>query len=175
MVAMVVVACALLAGCAAKPVYSINCGSDKIYVDGSGKTWLADQEKTDTVDWGVIGGETVLRETVEIPGTRAPKVYLNECYSMAGYVFKLPAGKYTVRLHFAETYDGITADGERVFDISINGKVALKDFDVFKEAGGAFKPVIKEIKGIEVKDKLAIDFETNIQNPEINGIEILAE
>ncbi|MBL7188451.1 MAG: malectin [Phycisphaerae bacterium] len=176
MAAMVVVAGALPAGCATtKPVYSINCGADKIYVDGSGKTWLADQEKTDTVDWGVIGGETVLRETVEIPGTRAPKVYLNECYSMAGYLFKLPPGKYTVRLHFAETYDGVTAAGERVFDISINGKVALKDFDVFKAAGGAFKPVIKEIKGIEVSDKLAIDFTTNIQNPEINGIEILAE
>jgi len=94
---------------------------------------------------------------------------------MAGYVFKLAPGKYTVRLHFAETYDGVTSDGERVFDVSFNGKVVLKDFDVFKEAGGANKPVIKEIKGVEVTDKLAIDFETNQQNPEINGIEILAE
>ena len=176
MAVMAAVAGALLAGCAAgKPVYTINCGADKVYVDGAGKTWLADQEKTDKVDWGVIGGEVVLRETVEIPGTRAPKVYLNECYSMAGYVFKLAPGKYTVRLHFAETYDGVTAAGERVFDISINKKVVLKDFDVFKAAGGPNKPVIKEIKGVEVTDKLAIDFTTNIQNPEINGIEILAE
>ena len=165
----------LLAGCAAKPIYSINCGADKIYVDQSGKTWLADQEKTDSLDWGVIGGDVILRETVEIPGTQAPLVYLNECYSMAGYVFKLAPGTYTVRLHFAETYDGVTSDGERVFDVSFNGKVVLKDFDVFKAAGGANKPVIKEIKGVEVTDKLAIDFETNIQNPEINGIEILAE
>ena len=56
MVAMAAVAAALLGGCAAKPVYSINCGSDKVYVDAGGKTWLADQEKTDKVDWGVIGG-----------------------------------------------------------------------------------------------------------------------
>ena len=166
---------ALLAGCAAKPVYSINCGADKVYVDGSGKTWLADQEKTDKTDWGVIGGDVVLRDVVEIPGTKAPMVYLNERYSMAGYVFKLAPGKYTVRLHFAETFDGVTADGGRVFDISINKKVVLKDFDVFKAAGGANKPVIKEFKGIAVTDKLAIDFETKEQNPEINGIEILAE
>jgi len=166
---------ALMSGCAARPMYSINCGADEVYTDASGKMWLSDQEKTDDTDWGVIGGETVLRETVEIPGTRAPQVYLNERYSMDGYVFKLPAGKYTVRLHFAETYDGISAAGERVFDISINGKVALKDFDVFKAAGGAFKPAIKEFKGVEVKDKLAIDFTANVQNPEINGIEILAE
>ena len=46
---------------------------------------------------------------------------------------------------------------------------------MFKAAGGANKPVIKEFKGVAVTDKLAIDFETNEQNPEINGIEILAE
>ena len=55
-VAMVAVSGALLAGCAVKPVYSINCGADEVYVDAGGKTWLADQEKTDKVDWGVIGG-----------------------------------------------------------------------------------------------------------------------
>ncbi|MDP7289029.1 MAG: malectin domain-containing carbohydrate-binding protein [Phycisphaerae bacterium] len=165
----------LLAGCASKPVYSINCGADEVYVDKSGKTWLADQEKTDKLAWGVIGGETVLRDIVEIPGTQAPMVYLNEAYSMAGYVFDLAPGKYTVRLHFAETFEGVALAGDRVFDIAFNGKTVLKDFDVFKEASGAFKPVIKEFKGVEVKDKLAIDFTTNIQNPEINGIEILAE
>ena len=175
MVATVVVSGALLAGCAGTPMYSVNCGADEVYTDASGKMWLSDQEKTDDTDWGVINGEVILRETVEIPGTQAPLVYLNECYSMSGYVFKLEPGSYTVRLHFAETYDGITAAGERVFNVSFNGKVVLKDFDVFKEAGGANKPVIKEFKGVAVKDKLAIDFETNIQNPEINGIEILAE
>ena len=173
--AMAILAGGFMSGCAGKPVYTVNCGADEIYVDQSGKTWLADQEKTDEVDWGYIGGEAVLREEVEIPGTQAPLVYLNEAYSMAGYVFNLPAGKYTVRLHFAETYDGIFDEGERVFDVSFNGKVVLKDFDVFKEAGGANKPVIKEFKGVEVEDKLAIDFETNLQNPEINGIEILSE
>jgi hypothetical protein len=173
--AVAMLAGVLLTGCAAKPVYTVNCGADKIYVDGSGKTWQADQEKTDSLDWGVVGGSAILRETIEIPGTQAPLVYLNECYSMAGYVFKLPPGKYTVRLHFAETYEGVTAAGGRVFDISINKKVVLKDFDVFKEAGAANTPVIKEFKGIAVTDKLEIDFETIEQNPEINGIEILAE
>ena len=173
--AVAMLAGALLAGCQAVPIYTINCGAEEVYIDQSGKTWLSDQEKTDSLDWGVIGGDVVLRETVEIPGTQAPLVYLNESYSMAGYIFDLAPGKYTVRLHFAETYDGVIAEGERVFDVSFNGKVVLKDFDVFKEAGGANKPVIKEFKGVEVKDKLAIDFETNIQNAEINGIEILAE
>jgi endoglucanase len=173
--AVAMLAGALLAGCQAVPIYTINCGAEEVYIDQSGKTWLSDQEKTDSLDWGVIGGDVVLRETVEIPGTQAPNVYLNECYNMAGYVFKLDPGQYTVRLHFAETYDGISAAGERIFDVSINKKVVLKDFDVFKAAGGSNKPVIKEFKSIAVTDKLEIDFETIEQNPEINGIEILAE
>ena len=166
----------LLVGCGGTTsVYTINCGADAVYVDGAGTTWLADQDKTDDLSWGAIGGDVIVRDTIEIPDTQAPMVYLNERYNMAGYVFDLKPGKYTVRLHFAETYDGITDAGERIFDVSINKKVVLKDFDVFKEAGGANKPVIKEFKGIEVTEKLEIDFETKEQNPEINGIEILAE
>ncbi|MBT3200707.1 MAG: hypothetical protein HN350_12415 [Phycisphaerales bacterium] len=175
-VVLVVLGGSLLAGCGGPTsVYTVNCGSDAAYVDAAGTTWLADQDKDDDISWGAIGGDVVLREEIEIPGTQAPNVYLNERYDMAGYVFTLKPGKYTVRLHFAETYDGIADSGERIFDVSINKKVVLKDFDVFKEAGGANKPVIKEFKGIEVTEKLAIEFEAIEQNPEINGIEILAE
>jgi hypothetical protein len=95
---------------------------------------------------------------------------------MEGYKFTVPNGKYIVRLHFAETYDGITAEGERVFSVTINDQTVLKDFDPFKEAGGYQKPVVKTIEDVTVTNgELAIGFTTNIQNPEINGIEILSE
>ena len=95
---------------------------------------------------------------------------------MEGYKFTIPNGKYTVRLFFAETYDGITAEGERVFSVSINGKTVLNDFDPFKEAGGYEKPVVKTIKDVDVTNgQLDIGFIMNIQNPEINGIEIISQ
>jgi hypothetical protein len=95
---------------------------------------------------------------------------------MSAYKFVVPNSKYTVRLHFAETYEGITGEGQRVFSVTINNNVVLKDLDVYKEAGGAKKPVVKEFKGVAVTGKeLVIGFVSNIQNPEINGIEILAE
>ena len=73
-------------------------------------------------------------------------------------------------------YDGITAAGERVFSVSINGKPALKDLDVFKEAGGLNKPLVKECKDVQVTDgKLVIGFTAQTQNPEINGIEVLGQ
>ena len=158
------------------PMFIVSCGADEAYTDKDGKAWLADAEMAEGVDWGAVDGMTVIRDPVEVPGTPAPNVYLTERYSMTAYEFKMKDGKYTVRLHFAETYDGILGAGERLFSVSLNGKVVLKDLDVFKEAGGPNKPLIKEFKGVAVTGgKLTIGFTANVQNPEINGIEILAE
>ena len=158
------------------PVFTVSCGAEEAYKDADGKQWLADKEMVEGADWGALDGMTIVREPVKIPDTQAPQVYLTERYSMTAYEFKLKDGKYTVRLHFAETYDGVVDAGERLFSVSINDKVVLKDLDVFKEAGGPNKPLIKEFKGVAVSGgKLVIGFTANVQNPEINGIEILAE
>jgi len=175
-------ACLLLSlvmiGCTAgtKTIYRINCGAEKDYVDGSGNKWLADQAMTTTSEWGVVGGMTVDRGLEKVEGTDAPNVYSNECYSMDAYEFKLPDGKYTVKLHFAETYDGVSSAGGRVFDVTINGKVAIADIDPFKAAGGLNKPSVKILKGVSpLKGKLTIGFVAKEQNPEINGVEVIAE
>ena len=119
---------------------------------------------------------TVERGDLNIAGTDSPKIYETERYSMSAYKFTLPNGKYTVRLHFAETFEGITGDGQRVFSVSINDKTVLKDLDLYKEAGGPQKPLVKEFKNVAVTNKeLVIGFTSNIENPEINGIEIFSE
>ena len=42
--------------------------------------------------------------------------------------------------------------------------------------GGSQKAIVKEFKGVAVKDGvLRVEFVSKQQNPEINGIEILAE
>lgn len=154
----------------------INCGATEPYTDKAGNVWLADQDMATDKKWGAVDGLTVDRGDLGITGTDAPKIYETEHYSMEGYKFTVPNGKYTVRLHFAETYDGITAEGERVFSVSINDQTVLKDFDPFKEAGGYQKPVVKTIKDVDVTNgQLDIGFTMNIQNPEINGIEIISE
>lgn len=154
----------------------VNCAATEAYTDTKGNPWLADQVMEAGKAWGCEDGMTIDRGSLDIKGVSAPKIYETECYGMSGYKFTVPKGKYTVRLHFAETYDGVSAAGERVFDVSINAEKVLEGLDPFKEAGGFGKPVVKECKGIEVPDgQLTIAFEENVQNPEINGIEIIAE
>jgi len=180
---------ALLAGCkcecegerestgAGEFALRVSAGAEKEYVDQTGAKWLPDQEFSEGKQYGAVGGQTVQRPDLKtVAGTKAPQVYLKERYGMSAYKFVLPQGQYKVRLHFAETYEGITSAGERVFSVSINGQAVLKDLDVFKEAQGFAKPLVKEFKKIKAADgKLAIEFAEQTQHAEINGIEILGE
>ncbi|UCG48552.1 MAG: malectin [Phycisphaerales bacterium] len=157
-------------------VMRINCGAAEPYTDNAENLWAPDQLLGEGERLGNVDGMTVDRGELNITGTDAPKIYQTERYSMTEYKFAVPEGKYTIRLHFAETYDGITDEGQRVFSVTMNGKTVLQDFDVWKEAGGFQKPVVKEFKGVAAVDgALAIGFVPNIQNPEINGIEIIVE
>jgi len=161
---------------APKLVLRVNCAAVEPYTDQAGNVWLADQQADPNKTWGAVGGMTVDRGELSIAGTDAPKVYQTERYSMEAYKFTVPNGKYTVRLHFAETYDGITAEGQRIFSVGINEQTVLKDFDPYKEAGGFQKPVVKTTEGVAVTGgEIVIKFTTNVQNPEINGVEILSK
>ena len=155
----------------------MDCGAAKEFTDAAGVKWAADQEYSPTAKWGALGGRTVERDKIAVAGTKDPGLYLTERWGMTGYQFDVPNGKYTVRLHFAETFPGIVESGPRVFTVAIQGKAVLTDLDVMKAAGGFGKPLVKEFKGVAVAadKKLMIEFTAKTQNPEINGIEIIGE
>ena len=46
-----------------------------------------------------------------IANTKDPSLYRTEHYDMTSFSENVPNGKYTVKLHFAETYEGITGAG----------------------------------------------------------------
>ncbi|KAH6764093.1 Leucine-rich repeat transmembrane protein kinase [Perilla frutescens var. frutescens] len=67
--------------------------------------------------------------------------------SLTYYGLCLLNGNYTVKLHFAEilfTNDSsFNSLGRRIFDVYLQGKLVLKDFNIAAEAGGPGKPIIK--------------------------------
>jgi hypothetical protein len=160
---------------AEKFVLRVDCGASESYKDKAGNVWSADQELGTGKTWGADGGMTLDREGVGITGTDLVRIYETERYSMGSYQFTVPNGKYTVRLHFAETFEGIQGPQERVFSVSVPGQPLLKDLDLFKTVG-FLKPLVKEYKGVSVENgQLVIGFTPNIENPQICGIEILQE
>jgi hypothetical protein len=146
------------------PPVRIKAGYFSSFKDSEGNTWLPDQAFT--------GGETVERPDLEIANTKDPMIYRAERYSMTGFSYPVPNGKYTVKLHFCETFEGIAGPGERVFSFNVQGH-DFKDFDVWAKTGGHQRAYIETVP-VEVTDgKLNVTFTPNVENPEINGIEIL--
>jgi hypothetical protein len=160
---------------AGKFVLRVDCGAFEPFKDKLGHVWAADQELDAGKTWGADDGMTIDRLGVGVTGTDMPALYETERYSMGSYQFTVPNGKYTVRLHFAETFEGIQGPQERVFSVSVPGQPVLKDLDLFKTVG-FLKPLAKEYKGVSVENgRLVIGFTPNIENPQICGIEVLAE
>lgn len=148
---------------AALPTIRINAGAGAIQ-DGTGMTWLADT--------GMQGGDVIERPDIRIANTKQPEIYRSEHYSMEAFQQKLPSGKYQVKLHFCETYEGISGPGERVFSFEVEGK-AFKDFDVWAKAGGAARAYVEAVT-VDITDgQLDIKFTPQVENPQINAIEII--
>jgi len=117
-----------------------------------------------------------------IAGTDIPWVYTSGYAHETPLAFRLlddgaaPA-RYTVRLHFAEPED--IAPGRRIFSVRLQGKAVLEDFDIAKEAGGPRRALIKEFKGIEVKDQLQIQLSPSarsaVRKPVLCGFQAIRE
>ena len=83
-------------------------------------------------------------------------------------------GNYEVRLYMANGFEGTSAPGQRIFDVSIEGIIypALDDIDLSATYGHLTGTVITHI--IEVVDGVIdIEFIHGVENPLIDGIEIL--
>jgi outer membrane protein assembly factor BamB len=80
---------------------------------------------------------------------------------------------YTIRVHFTEPAD--IKSGENVFDVTIQGKPVLKNFDVVNEASGNRKTLVKEFKGIETQGSIKVILTPTKGDTLISGIEVHAQ
>ncbi len=154
------------AGAPAAKTIRIKAGRSEPVKDAEGNVWLADQ--------GFEGGQTIERPDIQIANTKSPDLYRAERYSMDSFSWPVPNGKYVVKLHFAETFEGITEPGQRVFSFNVQGR-EFKDFDVWVKAGGPLKAYVETVP-VEVTDgKIKVTFTPKVENPQINAIEIIPQ
>ena len=150
----------------AATIIRIKAGKSEPVKDAEGNVWQADQ--------GFEGGQTIERPDIQIANTKSPDLYRAEHYSMDSFSWPVPNGKYPVKLHFAETFEGINGPGERVFSFNVQGK-EFKDFDVWVKAGGFSKAYVETVP-VEVTDgKIQVTFTPKVENPQICAIEIIPQ
>ena len=125
-------------------------------------------------------------KSLEIEGTDKDWLYTSGCRGLLRCEVPLiddvnapKAGTYTVQLGFS-ALEGDRRGG-RVFDVKLQGKVVLEKFDILRTSRKVNKAIIKEFKGIDVKNKLIVEFipersEPTIKEaPLINFIKVIRE
>ncbi|MCU4926191.1 malectin domain-containing carbohydrate-binding protein [Halobacteria archaeon AArc-dxtr1] len=108
----------------------------------------------------------------EIGETEYDALYQTEFWGPdVSFDFTIEDGVYDVTLHFSEqTQD---AEGDRVFDVAVQGEEVLSEFDIYAEAGGMNTAVTHTVEEVEVTDgSLQIDTTTHEDATSISGIEI---
>ena len=140
----------------------VNCGGAVLAGD-----WVADT--------GFSGGTARSTTAAIANATNAPQAAYQArrnaptlTYSFAD----VPDGTYTIRLHFAELY--AKAAGQRIFNVAIEGETKLTGFDIYQEAGGGYRAVVKTFENVVVSGGLQIQGVASVDSAQFNGIEILA-
>jgi beta-lactam-binding protein with PASTA domain/beta-glucanase (GH16 family) len=115
--------------------------------------------------------------TTGVAGAAPEQIYQNQRWGEFGYAFRglLPKTQYTINLHFAETNPTVISAGERLFDISVNGKKVVANYDIFASAGGALKAVIKTLTASsDEHGMLTVQLQRGpISLPILNAIEVI--
>ena len=154
------------------PEVRIRCGYLRpIFKDEEGNVWTGDRYFT--------GGIVTELGDQHIARTRNPELYLTARSGFFSYKIPLAPGTYELRLHFAETTyspNSSLGGGEnsRVFNIQLNGRPLLSQFDIVSDAGAntadlrVFKDITPQKDGY-----LHLDFSASLGMPMINAIEIV--
>ncbi|XP_016513527.2 receptor-like protein 4 isoform X1 [Nicotiana tabacum] len=132
-----------------RTVKRLSCGAQtsRFDVDYSGDHWGGDRFWGSITTFGQNSDRPISTKNSTKLASKAPNFYPEALYQTAllstdnepelTYTMDVdPNKRYSVWLHFAETDPSVTAVGQRVMDISINGDTVFQDVDIVKMAGG---------------------------------------
>ncbi len=137
-----------------------------------------------SADTGYFGGTTYSTsasvDTSNVTNPAPQAVYQSSRYGNSfGYTMSglTPGSNYTLMLQFNEPYFGVGNNGggvgSRVFNVAINGQLALTNFDIYKTAGGANRAVAEEIPATaDENGNVTIQFTSITDNAIVSGIQV---
>jgi len=160
--------------------YAVNCGSFCFYKAKNGTLFFPDRP-LGKGDYGYVGAyNNVVRDTEGIKADD-PELYLTEAYSVDAYKFKVPPGDYKVRLYFKAGYKKGFKPDIFVFNVDVQGKRALDNFDLVTACDSDFsRTLIKEIRDVKVVDgsleiRFGVDSKHDPSVKMVNAIEVIRQ
>ncbi|MQL95474.1 hypothetical protein Taro_028141 [Colocasia esculenta] len=160
--------------------FFINCGGARLIVDndeydqdtspqGTSTYFLSDSGKWAYSSTGDFVGDSKARyisQNTSMLTMPNPELYMTarlNPLSLKYYGLCMQKGNYTVRLHFSEIMftddQKFSSIGRRVFDVSIQGRKVLKDFNIAQVANGTGKGIIMNFTTLVDGSTLEIHFQ----------------
>ncbi|MEM7168367.1 MAG: putative Ig domain-containing protein, partial [Planctomycetota bacterium] len=152
--------------------YRINCGETATpYVDSAANTWSTDSY------FSPVPGR-IFNAPQNVTGTSDPVLYRSERFEFLpdDFFYAVPTAaaptRYALRLLFSETF--WTAPGQRVFDVTIEGALALPAYDIHVAGGNQSFVAVDETFEVTVADgTLDLEFLHGLaDHPKLGGIEL---
>ncbi|SEU20941.1 S8 family serine peptidase [Nonomuraea wenchangensis] len=149
---------------------AVDVGGSKAATDAAGDAWTPDRKYAQGSHGYVATSSKTLSTTKTIAGTTDQALFRSAREGMLEYRFDgVPAGTYTVELDFAEVKS--TQMGKRVFDVLVEGQLAIPALDLALEAG-TYTAVARQYT-VRVDDgQLNVRFATRVGSPVVNAIRI---
>ncbi|MEV6149762.1 S8 family serine peptidase [Nonomuraea sp. NPDC052129] len=149
---------------------ALEAGGTKAVTDTAGDAWTADK-KYSTGGYGYIATSTrTSTSSKAIKGTDDQALFKSAREGMLEYRFdNVPAGTYTVELDFADVKS--TQIGRRVFDVLVEGQLAIPALDLALEAG-TYTAVSRQYTVKVTDGQLNVRFATRQGMTIVNAIRI---
>ncbi|MCA2221707.1 S8 family serine peptidase [Nonomuraea aurantiaca] len=149
---------------------ALEAGGTKVVTDTAGDAWTADK-KYSTGGYGYVATSTrTATSSKTIKGTDDQALFKTAREGMLEYRFdNVPAGTYTVELDFADVKS--TQIGRRVFDVLVEGQLAIPALDLALEAG-TYTAVSRQYTVKVTDGQLNVRFATRQGMTIVNAIRI---
>ncbi len=165
-------------------LYRVDAGGPTVAANDGGPDWVADN--SDPSPYRNSGSNTAgwspLQNRGNIPASTPSDIFNLERWDPGSHNdggemqwnFPVPtADTVTVRLFFANRCTCTSGVGQRAFDVAIEGNTVLDHYDIVSDVGDQ-TATMKQFTGITNNDgNVTIDFTHEVENPLINGIEII--
>ncbi|MEL6478401.1 MAG: malectin domain-containing carbohydrate-binding protein [Pseudomonadota bacterium] len=172
-------------------LYRVNAAGSEIDPGDGGPVWAADpgnttgggtdgSENPNRVSSGQnISGTSGISFGPTVPEGTPVGLFAQERWDPASgqtmlWEFPVGAGLYEVRLYMANNFGGTSGEGQRVFDVAIDGEIPanLDDIDLIPLFGHKTGGVVTNTVAV-TDGTLEIEFFHVVENPLVNAIEII--
>jgi len=165
-------------------VARVNAAGPSLLATDNGPDWATDtgdqpsslhNGNSNAADWGTLA----IARGANLPSSTPTAIFSTERWSPNDspnlqWDVPAPVGHHlTVRLYFSNGYSGTASVGQRVFDVSIDGAKVLDNYDIVADTGSQ-TGTMKQFS-VTSDGNVDIDFAHEVENPLVNGIEVIDE